>query len=130
MHKIERIHFGYKLTFADFIRADEMLDWLREAEQLLSPQIGAFSVLVDMRDLKPLPSDAQQHLQKGQKLFKTKGMERSAVVLQNPVITLQFKRLATETGIYAWERYFDASKTPDWEAKATAWLTAGIDPDK
>jgi hypothetical protein len=31
--------------------------------------------------------------------------------------------------VYAYERYLDALKDPDWEAKALDWITRGIDPD-
>jgi hypothetical protein len=130
MHSIEKVSYGYRIVFGGFIKADEMLEWVRESDTHLAHQAGAFGVLVDMRELKPLPSDAQVHLQNGQKLYKAKGMQRSAVILQNPVITMQFKRMAQETGIYQWERYLDASKTADWEKKAVAWLTSGTDPDK
>lgn len=57
-------------------------------------------------------------------------MQRSAVVLSNAILTLQFKRIAKETGIYEWERYIDASKNPNWEEIATDWLEKAIDPDK
>lgn len=69
-------------------------------------------------------------MEEGQKLFKQKGMTRSVVILNSPIVTVQFKRIAKETGIYNWERYLDASSTPDWEQKGRRWLTDGIDPDK
>ena len=34
-----------------------------------------------------------------------------------------------ETGIYEWERYIDASKTPKWEEIGIEWLVNNIDPD-
>jgi hypothetical protein len=51
------------------------------------------------------------------------------VILENAVITLQFRRLAKETGIYNWERYIDASKHKDWEKIGLDWVERGIDPD-
>ena len=129
MYSIERTGYGYKITFAGFIRSDEMRSWVKESEGHLSRQSGSFGVVVDMRDLKPLAPDAQRHLQDGQRAYKAKGMLRSAVILNSPIITLQFKRMAAETGIGAWERYLDASKVADWEPKATAWVTAGTEPE-
>jgi hypothetical protein len=129
MYAINRYPYGFKITFGGSINADEMSQWLKDAERQLTSQTGSFGVMVDMRDLKPLAPDAQAVLQTGQKLFKAKGMQRSAVILQNPIITLQFKRLAQETGISAWERYLDASKSPAWESAATSWLKSGVDPE-
>lgn len=57
-------------------------------------------------------------------------MERSVVILESTIITMQFKNIAKETGIYQWERYLDASKVPNFEEVGKKWLINGIDPDK
>lgn len=130
MYKIEKIDFGLKLTFADFVNADEMAQWLKEAQTALLSTKKPFGVIVDMRALKPLKADAQIHMEAGQKLFKEKGMERSAVVLNDLITTMQFQRLARQTGIYQWERYLNTQTTPDWETHAVKWIKDGTDPDK
>ena len=65
----------------------------------------------------------------GQKLYKTAGMERSAVILNIPITTAQFRDVARQSGIYAWERCFGASTVSDWQAKAVDWVKNGVDPD-
>lgn len=130
MYKIEKKEFGYKISFADFIKADEMKNWLVDSEKTLATVSGKFSVFIDMRDLKPLLPDAQEYMQQGQKLYKQKGMVRSVVILNNAITTMQFKRIAKQTGIYEWERYIDASKNPDWERIGIAWIKDAIDPDE
>lgn len=122
VYKIEKMGFGFKLEFSGFIKADEMTKWCDESKAALSTQSGKFGVLIDMRELKPLLPDAQEEMKKGQQLFKTKGMERSAVILDSPVVTMQFKRIGKETGIYDWERYIDASSNSNWEKTAIDWL--------
>ncbi len=102
----------------------------RESEHTLEHQEGKFSVFVDMRTLKPLDPDAQKFMEKGQKLYKQKGMERSVVILADSIITMQFKRIAKDTGIYAWERYIDSSKNTNWEQAGIDWCLNEIDPDK
>ena len=59
-----------------------------------------------------------------------KGMERSCVILSNSLTKMQFTRIAKETGIYAFERYIDASVSQDWMDKAMGWLNKEEDPDK
>jgi len=130
MYQIEKKPWGLKLTFADFIQKNEMEKWVQEAEQTLKDQKGSFGVLVDMRTLKPLPKDAQEKMEEGQRMFKEKGMSRSAVVLSSALTTMQFKRIAHETGISQWERYIDASATSDWEGASVAWIQGGVDPEK
>jgi DUF971 family protein len=130
MFKIEKNDFGYRLTFSDFIKEDEMKQWLEESRSTLINSSGSFGVFVDMRTLKPLTPEAQVHMQEGQKLYKQKGMVRSVVILNNPIIKMQFQRIGKETGIYEWERYIDASSKPNWEQVGIDWISKGVDPDK
>ncbi len=130
MYKIEKTGYGFKLTFADFINAEEMKKWVEDSKKALLTTSSGFHIFVNMRTLKPLPADAQQYMQEGQKLYKQKGMTRSAVILASSVTKMQFKRIAQETGIYQWERYIDASSVPAWEKVGVDWLKSGIDPDK
>ncbi len=130
MHKVEKTGYGYKLTFAEFVKPEEMKEWLEESKKALTSSPKEFGVFVDMRTLKPLTPDAQAVMEEGQKLFKQKGMTRSVVILANSVITMQFKRIAKETGIYQWERYIDSTANAKWEQAGVDWLVKGIDPDK
>lgn len=129
MYKIEKNPWGYKLTFADFITADEMAKWVDESKAALAGAPSQFGIFVDMRTLKPLDPESQKLMQDGQKLYKGKGMQRSVVILANSVLAMQFKRIGKETGIYEWERYIDASKTTNFEQVGLAWLKDGVDPD-
>ncbi|MDX9973842.1 MAG: hypothetical protein RBU21_12740 [FCB group bacterium] len=130
MYSIEKKTSGFLLTFGGVIDAAEMQKWLAESERALSSAQAPFGVIIDMRTLKPLSPDAQAVMVQGQGLYKTKGMQRSAVILNDAVTTLQFKRLAQQSGIYAFERYIDASKTSDWTKVAVEWVKEGADPDK
>lgn len=130
MYKIEKKDYGFKLTFGGFITEDEMKKWLEESKIALQTAPKSFGVFVDMRTLKPLPTEAQKHMQEGQKLYKEKGMVRSVVILANAVTKMQFKRIAQETGIYQWERYIDEASNPNWEKVGIDWIKNGIDPDK
>ena len=130
MYKIEKKGYGFKLTFGGSMKADEMKRWVEESKTALVGAPKEFGVLIDMRTLQPLLEDAQTHMKEGQKLFKAKGMLRSVVILNSPIVTLQFKRIAKETGIYAWERHIDASAVTDWEKVGIDWISKGIDPDK
>ncbi len=131
MFTIETKEFGYKLTFVGFIKSDEMMDWLSESEKILEKStVKEFGVFIDMRKLRPLPPDSRELMEKGQMLYKTKGMSRSVVIVDNIVTKLQFIRIAKETGIYDWERYIDVSSISNWELVGLDWITDGKDPDK
>ncbi|MEE9441557.1 MAG: hypothetical protein V3V99_02680 [candidate division Zixibacteria bacterium] len=107
-----------------------MQSWLNESREIFSEQDGEFCVFVDMRRLIPVSEGPRMSISEGQKLYKAHGMQRSIVILDNPVLTMQFKQIAHETGIYQWERYIDASANPNWEKAGLDWLEKSIDPDK
>ncbi len=130
VYSIERTSYGYKLTFGGILTAEEMKAWVEDSKKKLLAPPPKFGVVVDMREIKPLPKDAQPHMEEGQKLYKEKGMARSAVILKNAITKMQFQRIGKETGIYEWERYIDASSVPDWEKVAVSWVVDGVDPDK
>lgn len=130
MYSIEKKDYGFKLTFGGFIKAEEMEQWRQESKKALQTQRGSFGVMVDMRSLKPLPADAQAVMVEGQQSYKKKGMTRSAVILNSAMTTVQFRRLAKESGIYAWERYINAADSPNWEREGVNWIAKGVDPDQ
>jgi hypothetical protein len=130
MYTIENKNYGVKMTFGGFIRKDEMAKWVEDAQGVLETLSNEFGVFVDMRTLDPLPQDSQAEMETGQKLFKQKGMVRSVVILDGPIVTMQFKRIEKNTGIYEWERYIDASANANWQKTGEDWISKGIDPDQ
>jgi len=130
MYNIEKNNYGFKLTFGGHINEEEMKKWVDDSRKSLASAPSSFGVLIDMRTLKPLNPEAQKHMQEGQKLYKGKGMVRSAVIVSSAVTKMQFQRIAKETGIYEWERYIDASSVGNWEKVAIDWIANGKDPDK
>jgi hypothetical protein len=108
--------------------AEELAGWALESDRVLSQMHGQWGVLVDMRELKPLDRDAALLMAPAQARYRAHGMVRSAVGLSGALIKLQFERLATESGIHAFERYLDTETTPDWEARGIRWITEGVEP--
>lgn len=129
MHSITRKPYGYQLIFAENMDEEEMKKWVEESKAQLDSAPPSFGIFVDMRTLKPLSPQAKAVMEEGQKIYKENGMERSVVILNDPIITLQFKDIARKSGIYQWERYIDASSNPNWEQTGIAWLEDQVDPD-
>jgi hypothetical protein len=130
MNAIEQMQVGsyttYHLKFSGFIKGEEMAQWVTESKHALQTAPAEFMVWVDMRDLKPLPEAAQQAIVEGQKLYKAKGMLRSAVLVDKTLTKLQFERIAKETGIDAWERYF-STEEPDHLQSIERWLASATE---
>ena len=103
---------------------------LVESREALKLCKKPFGVLVDIRELLPLADDVQSVIDETQRLYRNSGLERSCVVLASALMTMQFKRIARETGVYAHERYVDASREAHWERAALNWIIDGIDFDR
>jgi len=128
MFKIEKTDLGFYLTFAGDMTKPELQKWYEESEQVLTGQHGAFGVIIDMRTLAPLPHEAQAMMVLGQSMYRNHGMQRSCVILEDAITTIQFMRLARQSGIFKYERYVDASAHRDWLAIARSWVRDAITP--
>jgi hypothetical protein len=130
VYKIDKTDLGFYLTFAGDMTKPELERWYEESEQVLPEQKRSFGVIIDMRTLAPLPAEAQGVMVRGQSMYRRRGMERSCVILQDAITTIQFMRLARQSGIFKYERYIDASTHGDWLAEAKNWVTNAIAPAK
>ncbi|MGD0989528.1 MAG: hypothetical protein ABR874_17085 [Candidatus Sulfotelmatobacter sp.] len=128
MYKIEKTDIGFKLTFDGIVTQADLLPWFEESKKALSTCKKPFGVIIDMRGLELLPPEVQAEIVKGQMLYRDGGLERSAVILGDPIVTIQFMRLAKKSGVYEYERYIDASSDAQWEKHAEEWVRSGIDP--
>jgi len=129
VYRIERRPWGVWLAFSGRMSDGEIQDWMRESREVLEEIPRPFSVVVDLRALSPLVPEVQFLLVEGQRLYRERGMVRSAVLLEGPIVLRQFQRIAEQSGIRDGERYIDASRHPDPEALAIAWARDGTDPD-
>ena len=131
MYKIERRPAGYILTFSGLIDQTEMQRWHDDSARNLSTETSSsFGVIIDMKNLQPLSAESRTIMVAGQKLYKEKGMKRSAVILNSPEVTAQFKNLALQSGIYSTERYIDASQVSNAVDIGINWVKDATDPDK
>lgn len=129
MYSIEKTDYGIRITFGGFIKLDEMQQWYEESKEALADIPPDFKVLVDIREVSIIPQDSAEILEQGQQFYESKGMLRSVVITGDSLVQQQLKRLARESGIFPYERYIDASSTPDWEKLGVRWLEKNIDPE-
>jgi hypothetical protein len=130
MHKISKQKYGFELTFGGTIDLNEITKWREESRVALVGAPKSFGVLIDMRGLKPgdLHAKAQPVMVEGQGLYRKAGMVRSSVILHSATVTMQFQRLAKQSGIDSYGRYIDSNAHPDWHVKAVAWIENKAEP--
>jgi len=129
MVNVELTHCGLKITLSGDVSVEQARTLYLDAERLLGGDKITLGVVVDMRSLIPLEKDAQDELVITQMKLRELGNDvRSAVVLNSPVITMQFRALAGQSKILDIERYIDASKEENWEKIAIDWVVKGKEP--
>jgi hypothetical protein len=131
--------YGYRTTITGPVTVDEALRWYQDIRRIAWPA-KPFAQLVDLRASTPAGSPAEEPEDPGtaaeiqsviteaMRYVRARGMIRSACVVSDPVIREAVSRLAEQTGMAAWERYFDSSTDPDWEVQALRWVEDGVEP--
>jgi hypothetical protein len=129
MERVTLTDYGVDIVFGGPLAREEAEELVEELRRKLPLPGGRFGLLVDSRRMRAYPAAVQAVFKRGLLLCVERGMERSAVVLDSSIATLQAKRLAKETGTLARTRYLDARSHPDWRRLARAWLLDAIEPD-
>ena len=129
MYKIHDKPFGFEVSFSGFLQGEDVLKFRQEMERKAANQREPFGVLVDLRESRTFPPEAQIGMMQIIGYCKEHGMERNAVVVNSAITKIQAARLARETQIPE-VRFLDAAINPDWRSQAEAWLTTGTEPDK
>lgn len=125
---VEATPYGFRTTVTGWVTAPELAQWHADCQLVVSTLAPGFSQLVDLRRAKPLPPESAKLIGEFMRYLREKGLQRSAVVVDNAVTKMQVIRLAKETGLDTFERYFSAADEPRWEQRALAWLEKGEDP--
>ena len=130
MINVEETSYGYRINFEGFAQKADVAALSERLGKILSGHNGSFGVLVDLRQSRAIPADAQEKLMEGISYCTQYGMERCAVVVASAIAKLQAVRIAKETGIYDTTRYVDSSSDANWETTALAWIRQAKDPDR
>lgn len=127
MYRIMKRNFGFQLTFSGNLDNAEIVQWYHESEsRLVENDLFPFSVIVDMRSVESVSPATKAIIIEGQKLYHNKGMRRSVVIVDNPMMMQQLKHAAMTSGIYEWERYIDVRQNADWVIEALSWIRDGV----
>jgi len=127
MHKIDEKPYGFKVTFHGFMQGEDVERFNKEMKRNADRQHGEFAVLVDLRETRTFPPEAQIGLMEIINYCRERGMNRNAVVVNSAITKIQANRLAKE-GSIEHIRFIDAAETDDWEQTAEDWLVRGKEP--
>lgn len=129
MQRVIMRDYGMEVVLGDPVDRAQVEELLAEIASKVPPPGGTFGVLVDARRARAYATTTQALLKSAILLLLEHGMRRRAVVVTSPVLALQSRRLARETGTLAWTRWIHAAGHPAWHTAALDWLVHGIDHD-
>lgn len=119
--------YGYRSKVDAPFPPEEARPWFEEIKRAVGPSPHPFGQLIDARGQKVQDPASVPIVEEAQNWVRQHGLQRSAVVVESAIVQLNLSRMSRETGMLSHERYFTGSD-PDWEAKALAWITDGVDP--
>ncbi len=130
MYKIEKTNYGIKMALSGYINLEEIREWQQEILKAIEEQPAKIGLLIDMRELKPMPPECQQIVIEAQKKTMNQ-IIRSATITNQPITDIQLKRLGKISGVNKTKMYVNASETKYWEEIAVYWIIKGkqIDPN-
>lgn len=129
IQEVYETEYGIRIVTKGIIDENVLISMGKEVSRVLAKLKKGFGVLHDMRGMLTLSPETREVMKQYMEVSKQSGMGRSAQILDDAIIALQFTRLAREVGISDTMRQIDASKVPDCEGAATDWIVKGIDPN-
>jgi hypothetical protein len=128
MHNIERTAYGFRITNSGKFSSHEAEEFRHELLRTLSEHQKPFSLLIDIRELIPLSPDVADMMRSVQEACHQMSLERAAIIISSPVLREQAVQVSFNSKTKRHDRFIDASKYPDWEQQAIAWLVEGKEP--
>jgi len=129
MYNIEQTTYGFRVTSAGSFTMEDVEHLRIDLLKTLSAHHRPFSLLLDARKMVPPPPNVREAFVKLHASVWQLSCERVAFVVESPVAKGQVRQMHFSASPNNPDRIFDSSKCPDWEARALAWVTDGVDSD-
>ena len=128
MIKVEKRPYGLYVTLSGDITPDQVRKYETDVNELWPPEAGPRSSIMDIRELLLPNTDALQMLMQFFPRAKENGLQRLAIIVKSPGIKARAIQLAFEVDRPDMIRFFDTSKTADWQVQSLDWVIHGFDP--
>lgn len=130
MIDIERTSYGFRLTLAGKVTIEQATQMKVEVAALVATFKPPFGIVADTREVIPLAPAVKNLFLEAELIAKEAGLDRSAVVIQSPVVKSQAEQLSFLSQINSTQRIINAFTTVNWEEVALAWVVDGIEPSR
>lgn len=128
MYKVEKQSYGFYVTLFGNLTAEEVVQWEAEVVRLWPPENGPRSTVLDVRALILPEAEVQTFMTSMFTRMRQQGLVRLAVIVASPIIKARAVQMAYQSEGTDIIRFFDVSKTPDWQAECLEWISQGANP--
>jgi hypothetical protein len=128
MYKIEETSYGFKVTSAGIFTMDEIDQLKHDLLSTLAGHNRPFSLLLDARKLVPPEPAVREAFVELHASVWHLSCDRVAFIIESPVAKGQIRQMHHSASPDGRDRIFDATKCPDWETRALAWVADGVEP--
>jgi len=130
MYEIERTSYGMRHTFHGILEPKEMKQWYEDSQRMIQKMTKPFGIVMDMRQVFPFRYETEEILYEAQKLIEKSGMDRTAVISEDPKVMTQVRLVSKYAQVHKKQRFIDSITRKNWEQLSEDWIIEGIDPDR
>lgn len=129
MYTIEKTDYGLYIVMGGVVDLDEVQQYIKEKEALLSEFDGPYSMIIDIRS-SATPKDELIEIFRQSQERSRDNLLRMSIIVNSPVVQGIAKQVGFQSGIETLTRVINALKTNDWEEVALRWVKNGTEPDQ
>lgn len=125
---IKKEFYGIYLTLSGKICAMQVKQWMEDIKPMLHTMNKKFNLIVDLREVLPLCSEAATVLTYARAYLHGKGLHRTAIVYESSASIIElmskFNQLSNDPN----ERHVSCMVDANWKETALNWVSKGIEP--
>ncbi|MCB1144087.1 MAG: methyl-accepting chemotaxis protein [Leptospiraceae bacterium] len=131
MYTIELTNFGFRIILSGSLTPDELDRWISDSEARVKENtLQNFHVFLDLKEISNLDESLIKHIERFQRVFRSKGMIRSAIIVNSFQNKKILQKIFKKSQFAKFNRIIDSNKNPYWEEGALNWLIREIDPNR
>jgi hypothetical protein len=129
MYQMNRTFYGSRITLSGVVSLEEANQFAADVAEIRAVMPGKRGVILDIRSLVPPVPEVLEVIVRALREDSSHAPHRAAVIINSPVIRGQAIQIGFSVDVINAARYFDATKTENWEELSIEWVVNGVEPD-
>lgn len=127
---IEKADYGLYVKFTGRLCKYDIKDWFVAVRPTLKDMKKGFSLILDLRGVKPICHDTARMLTYGRAYLHGHGLNKVAIIYDTSATIIELMKLFTEfSHDPTTEKHISSTMNSNWQDQAIAWAKYGIEPE-